>query len=398
MSILQTTKDNITKAAVKLGWDSAMTDTFLEPEQEHRATLEVAGKSYEAFRVQHNSKLGPYKGGIRFAPEVDADTVHALAALMSLKTAAVGLPLGGGKGGVVVDPHGLSEQELEELAREYVRTFAEHLGPYIDVPAPDMNTSAREIDWMADEYAQISGDRTGAAFTGKSLEHGGSEGRVDSTGRGGVIVLDEIIKRAQMGGDKPLTVAVQGLGNVGFYFAKIAQERLPVKIVAVANHKHTVINDDGLSLAGIEFSRNVVNDLASSNETLPSEDILTLDVDVLVCAATNDVITAENVSLVKARTILELANGPVDGAAFDVLASRGTMIVPDILANAGGVTVSYLEWKQNLANEHWTEKEVHAALERIMTYATDQVLARAQTSHSTLREAVYAQALERMRG
>lgn len=403
MSIYKTTRDNIKKVAARVGLDESSAEKFLQPEHMHRTTITTHGGSYEAFRIQHSNKRGPYKGGIRFHDAVDEPTVTALATLMSLKTAAVDIPFGGGKGGIVFDPEGAEEGLIETVSREYVRAFTDKLGPSVDVPAPDMNTSAREIDWMVDEYSRLTGDETKASFTGKSLENGGSEGRVDGTGRGGVIVLEQVI-REHFSEDRPLTVAVQGLGNVGFYFSQIAEKQLPIRLVAVSNHLKTVAvdnfanNNESLSLDTRDFSRTVVDELAQDDRTvtLDRDNILSLDVDILVLAAINDTVTSDNASEVKASVVLELANGPVDYIAHEQLSKKGVLCVPDILANAGGVIVSYLEWQQNLEKTKLSESEVHDQLHDILTRAANTALLRARRDQLTLREAVYLQALERL--
>ena len=402
MGMLETAQHSITQAAKQLGVNEARLAQLISSEHEHDMQLEVEGEVLQAYRVQHNSQRGPYKGGIRFHPEVNIDEVRALATLMSFKTAAVNIPLGGGKGGVVYDPRTHSDSFNEAVSREYVRQLAEHIGPDKDVPAPDVNTNSQTIDWMVDEFSKLTGDTTRASFTGKSLDNGGSEGREAATGRGGVIALREYIA-AHPELSLPLTVAVQGIGNVGFFFAQIAEEQLPVRIVAVSNSRSTLQvkdfenNDKSLSLKGKKPSRNIIDELTST-ETVsgPSTDILTLDVDVLVFAALGDVLDETNQSIVKASILLELANGPIDSAAHDALAARGVVSLPDIIANAGGVIVSYLEWRQNLDGETWSEEKVNGELDRILSVATKDMIERAKVEKITLREAAFVIALERL--
>lgn len=402
MGMLETAQQSIRRAAEQLGIDEGRLEEILIAEQEHDLKLVVDGEELRAFRVQHSSARGPFKGGVRFHPEVDLDEVRALATLMSFKTAAVDIPLGGGKGGVAYDPRERDDSFNEKVAREYVRALAEHIGPSKDVPAPDVNTDGRIIDWMVDEFSKITGDETRASFTGKTLDNGGSAGREEATGRGGVIALREYIA-AHPELPTPLTVAVQGVGNVGFYFAQIAEEQLPVRIVAVSNSRKCVVvkdfahNDTKIEFAGKTFGRDVIFELESdATEECDVNDVLSLDVDVLVFAALGDVVTADNQADVKAKILLELANGPVDDAAHELLVNRDVVCVPDIVANAGGVIVSYLEWKQNLSGETWSEEQVNNELDRILTKATKDMIARAAADGTSLREAAFVIALERL--
>jgi glutamate dehydrogenase/leucine dehydrogenase len=397
--MLKTAQGHIRKTGVRLGLKAEQIAQLLEVEAAHEFEIVLEnGKTYQAYRMQHSSARGPYKGGIRFHPEVNRDEVQALATLMSFKTAAVNLPLGGGKGGVVVDPKTLTESELEELARKYVRYLAEHIGPDKDVPAPDVNTNPKIIDWMVEEYASITGDKTNATFTGKSLSHGGSEGRDAATGRGGVIVLRTLRELENLSG-KPLTFAVQGYGNVGTFFAEVAEAEHPEwKLVAATDSSGGVCDFSGLSaekLSTWKFDKNALKDFGVGTK-ITNDELLALDVDVLILAALGGVVTNENVSKIKARYILELANGPVDASAEEALAQQGTTVVPDILANAGGVIVSYLEWVQNLAGEHWDLERVNNELNQYLTTATKDIVKRAQKDETDLKEAAFAVATERI--
>ena len=388
--------DMITRAADGLKLDQEQTNGLLKLDHLHKATITTDTATYEAFRFQHSDKRGPYKGGIRFHPQVNEDEVKALATLMSIKSAAVDIPMGGGKGGVVIDAKNTDIAELEAVAREFVREFHEHIGPNQDVPAPDVNTDSRIIDWMVDEYEQLTGDTTKASFTGKSLENGGSEGRTAATGRGGMIALREYCEARGLA-TNGLRVAVQGIGNVGFYFAQLAQKELGVRIVAVSNSSSTLYKADGFDFADMEFSRGVADDLKQVADTVSSPDeILSADADVLVLAALEDAVNGDNQSDIHARTVLELANGPLDTAALDGLESRGIHVVPDVIANAGGVIVSYLEWKQNMEGEHWSEQQVNAELERIMAAAMQSALGRVEHDVVSLKDAAFRIALERL--
>lgn len=388
--------DMISRAATRLGLDEATKNGLLKLDHEHTATITTPFGIFPAFRMQHSNRRGPYKGGIRFHPDVDHDEVKALATLMSIKAAAVDIPLGGGKGGVVIQPRDYTAAQLEEVARGYVRAFHARLGSHTDVPAPDVNTDAQAMDWMVDEYERLSGDTTKASFTGKSLTNGGSEGRTAATGRGGMLALREYCQRQGID-TQGLRVAVQGLGNVGFYFAQAAQAELGVRIVAVASSRQTLLCDKGFDLRAMTFSRSAVEELAQQvTRTLPVEAVLAAEADVMVLAAMENAVTAKNQHVLHAATVLELANGPVDTSALDALEARGVTVIPDVIANAGGVIVSYLEWRQNLAGEHWPERRVNDELERIMTAAVVACQTRATQDNSTLKEAAFALALERL--
>jgi len=273
-----------------------------------------------------------------------------------------------------------------------VRALKDHIGPDIDSPAPDVNTNAEIMDWMVDEYEQLTGETTKATFTGKSLHNGGSEGRLAATGRGGVIALREYLKANDID-SRGLTVAVQGIGNVGYWFARIAQEELGVKVVAFANDHRMLRKPDGYDFTGTE-QKDIMEQLGGEEDT--SENILYEEVDVMVLAAIEDVVTLENQGKLNCDHILELANGPIGDDALEVLEARGIAVIPDVVANAGGVIVSYLEWLQNKQSEHWTEEKVNTELDRIMTEAVDAVVARAKSEGSSLKEAAFLIALERL--
>jgi glutamate dehydrogenase len=392
-SMLATAQASIRQAAQGLGYDEATIEAFLEPEHEHAITVRAGGKEYPAYRVQHNSKLGPHKGGIRFHPNVSLDEVRALATLMSLKTAAVGLALGGGKGGIVVDPRALTEAELEELSRDYARQLAPHIGSAKDIPAPDVNTNGKIIDWMVDELGKTTGKKDLASFTGKSMANGGSEGREAATGRGGVIVLAEYLK-AQGMLEKPLTVALQGYGNVGYFFAKILHELYPnLKLIAIANSKRTWLQEDGIDASIVTDPTSLVG-----ATQLDSGAIVGVQADILVLAALENAINGTNAKEVQAKIIVELANGPITKEAETVLLQDGFAILPDVVANAGGVIVSYLEWQQNLKDEHWTEAQVNLELEHLLVPATEQMLKRASENNVSFKQAAFELALIRLLG
>jgi len=400
--MLDTAHKTILEAGRLLGLKKSDIEFLLKAEAEHVFKITMnSGKSLKAYRIQHNSALGPYKGGIRFHPEVELDEVRALATLMSLKTAAVGLPLGGGKGGVAVNPKELSKAELEELARKYAAHMAPHIGPDKDVPAPDVNTNATVIDWMVDEFEQITGDTSKASFTGKSLEKGGSQGRTAATGRGGVIALRELLKLQGIDRDT-LTVAVQGFGNVGSYFGTIAETEHPNwKLIAATDSSGGLYYEAGLSARDVDDFKQKQGRLYEyelpAATHITNEDLVATQADVLVLAALGDVITEKNMDKVQADIILELANGPVNDEAHRYLSEKGVLIVPDVLANAGGVIVSYLEWVQNKKDEQWSEARVNEELEEYLTTAMADAYEFAQTHEVSLKEAAFAIAIERIR-
>ena len=353
MNMLESAEELMKRAASRLGWSDEQINDLITPEAEHHFEVTVDDITHQAYRIQHNSKRGPYKGGIRFHPHVDKSEVRALATLMSVKSAAVDIPMGGGKGGVAFDPRVYDDAHIEKVSRAYVRALETHIGPDIDVPAPDVNTDGAIIDWMVDEYEQLTGDTSKASFTGKTLTNGGSEGRVEATGRGGVIALREYCKANNIDTNE-ITVAIQGVGNVGFYFAQIAERELGVKVVAVANSRKMVVDPEGISFVNKTFSRGVIDELGFAAGE--SDDIIGVECDVLVLAALGEVINDDNQAEVKASAVLELANGPVDDEALIALESRDVAVIPDVIANAGGVIVSYLEWKQNRVREHWSRR------------------------------------------
>ncbi|MDO8265825.1 MAG: Glu/Leu/Phe/Val dehydrogenase [Candidatus Saccharibacteria bacterium] len=397
--MLQSAHQMIKRVGSRMGLTEEEISQLIKTDNEHEFDIELStGKKFKGYRIQHNNKRGPYKGGIRFHPEVNKDEVRALATLMSFKTAAIGLPLGGGKGGVAVNPRDLNDAELEELSRLFVRKLQDHIGPDKDVPAPDVNTDGRVIDWMVDEYEIQSGDKTKASFTGKSLQNGGSEGREAATGRGGVIVLRELLKKLNLD-NKEITYALQGFGNVGSFFGLIAEQEFNNwKMLAATDSSGGVFDRKGLSSNDIEKYKKKRGKLNSFSQgiVISNDELIKQDVDVLVLAALGDAVTKENAHLVKAKIVLELANGPVNEDAYKQLTDRGIIVVPDILANAGGVSVSYLEWVQNKKNEHWSEEKVNKLLDEYMTNATDDIYTVSEKENVTLKEAAFEVAIGRL--
>jgi glutamate dehydrogenase/leucine dehydrogenase len=399
--MLDTAQNLIRRAGKQLNLSDEDIEQILKINAEHIFEIKLSsGTSLQAYRVQHNNKLGPYKGGIRFHPAVDLDEVRALATLMSMKTAAVGLPLGGGKGGVAVDPRTLSRQELEELSRKYVQHLYPHIGPDKDVPAPDVNTNATIMDWMVDEYAKVSGDTTKASFTGKSVTNGGSLGRDAATGRGGVIALSELLKAKGLA-SKELAYAILGFGNVGSFFATVAASTFPQwRLVAAGDSTAAILDNAGLDamqLSKLKAGGGRFLDWMQAKQ-ITNDALIGLPVDVLVLAALENAITKDNMANVKAKIIVEMANGPIDETAHDYLSSKGVIILPDIISNSGGVVVSYLEWVQNRRGENWDERKVNSNLKRYLTEAVVGILSVSKEMQVDLTEAAFIQAIRRLNG
>lgn len=353
-------------------------------------------KVFIGYRAQYNDARGPFKGGIRFHPSVTADEVKALSAWMVLKTAVVNIPLGGSKGGVAVDPKKLSDRELESLSRAYIRAFFPFISPDIDVPAPDVSTDQRVMGWMLDEYESIAGAHAPGIITGKPLSIGGSKVREYATARGAFCVIEKAAEFWHL--SKSATVAIQGFGNSGSFLASILSSA-GYKVVAVADSKSTVYKNDGLNIAEIIDHKRTTGTLEKclyGCEEMPSAAVLSVPADILVPAALEDVIHSGNVKDVKARLIVEVANGPVTPEAEKILFEKGIIIVPDVLANAGGVTVSYFEQAQNAVNYFWEEKDVLNKLNYTMKVAFDAVREEMENYNVTMRMGAYALAVKRI--
>ena len=358
---------------------------------------------FEAYRCHYSSLLGPCKGGIRFHSNVSQDEVQALALWMTIKCAVVDLPFGGGKGGVIVDPKKLSRMELERLSRGYMRVMADFVGPDKDIPAPDVYTNARIMGWMRDEYEVIKREKQAAVITGKPLYMGGSQGREEATGRGAFLVT-EFLRNKEGRAAEDITVAIQGFGNAGYNIAKMLQDA-GYKIVAVSDSRGAIYSADGLDVEKVKQNKDKHKTLKTEycegsvcegqNELVIShEEMLSLDVDLLVPAALENAITIDNVKKIKARWITEVANGPISPEADVILHNKGTVIVPDVLANAGGVIVSYFEWVQNRSGYPWTLEEVNERLEEKMRSTFEEMwLYQHQSDGCSLRLAAYAKAL-----
>jgi glutamate dehydrogenase/leucine dehydrogenase len=359
------------------------------------------GKTQEfaAYRSQHNNARGPYKGGIRYHQDVSLEEVKALSTWMTWKCATTGIPYGGGKGGIVVDPTKLSMRELEDLSREYAKLIADHIGPWMDVPAPDVNTNGQIMAWMVDEWQQIMTkkgmvmENPLATFTGKPLELGGSEGREEATGLGGVFILEQLAEKLKLKPDQT-TIAIQGFGNVGYWFALHAADR-GYKVVAVSGSRGGIYNTAGLDPRGVMAEKAKTGKLAGGMD-ISNADLLELDVDILVPAALENVITAENAPRIKAKAIIEMANGPVTPEADQILEKNKVLLIPDVLANAGGVTTSYFEWVQNLHGYSWGHAEVISKLEPLMVAAFASMWRQKETAHVSGRMATYMSAVKRV--
>lgn len=355
-------------------------------------------RTYQGYRVQHNDVRGPYKGGIRFHPNVDIDEVKALAFWMSIKTAVLDVPFGGAKGGIAVNPKELSKSELERISRGYVRAFYDIIGPKQDIPAPDVYTNSQIMAWMMDEYSTVSGCHEPGSFTGKPLELGGSIDRDTATAQGGIYVLEEALQY-YLPKKKQYMVAIQGFGNAG----SVAAELLyyfdnKYKIVAVSDSKGGVFDARGLDIPFTVAYKKENGTLEGYDKAkrITNEDLLTLDVDILIPAAFEDTITSKNATKVKAKIILELANGPVTSEAEKVLLKNGSVILPDILANAGGVTVSYFEWVQNNSGLYWDSAEIQKRLSAKMSTALRSVRDLSLEYKTDLRTAAYLLAISRI--
>ena len=351
---------------------------------------------FEGYRVEYNNALGPYKGGIRYHPDTEINEVKALAFWMALKCAAVGIPMGGGKGGITVDPKKLSKDELERLSRGWVQKFSDILGPLKDVPAPDVNTTAEIMAWMADEFQKITGDKSGAVITGKPVGQGGSLGRDTATAQGGFYAFEAL--KSHLGLADSCSVAIQGFGNAGANAASI-WHKAGHKIIAVSDSKGGILDLNGLDIPALLKFKQETGYVAgfSGSQDITNEQLLTIDCDLLIPAALENVITKENAADIKSKVILELANGPITSAADDILFKRGITVVPDILANSGGVTVSYFEWDQNLKNERWTEREVLDKLRPIMESSARDIFLLAKDFNIDLGLGAFMIALERIR-
>ncbi|MEK7672726.1 MAG: Glu/Leu/Phe/Val dehydrogenase [Patescibacteria group bacterium] len=415
MSLFENTLKQIEKAAALMNLNAEIKAILSVPQRIVEVSLPVrmddgSLKIFTGFRIQHNNACGPYKGGFRYHPQVDMGEVKALSAWMSIKCSVVGIPLGGGKGGVIVDPKQLSEGELERLTRQYVRMVEPVIGPDRDVPAPDVNTNSKMMDWFADEYSKIKGKDLRGVVTGKTLAAGGSKGRDQATAQGGVYVLDEYSAENNL---KPenTKVVIQGFGNAGGVAAKLLAAK-GYEIIGASDSQGGIVCTKGIdpaSLLKCKTENLSVNNCdvyvaelqgmeGATCKKVSNEELLETECDILILAALENQVHAQNADRIKAKIIIELANGPVTPEADEILAQRGIIVMPDILANAGGVTVSYFEMLQNADNNYWSEEDVNAKLKDIMVKAWKEVSENGKKYKCTLREAAFITSLSRIEG
>ena len=390
------------KAAKVINLDKQALNILKEPMQILQVRIPVKmddGRTevFTGFRVHYNNARGPVKGGIRFHPEESLSTVKALAAWMTWKTAIIDIPLGGAKGGIICDTKKLSAGELERLSRAYVRALGEYIGPEVDVPAPDVYTTPQIMAWMMDEYENIVRRSAPGVITGKPLELGGSLGRGDATAKGGMYVLREGAKKLGLDLSKA-TVAIQGFGNAGQFALKLVQEHFHSKVVAVSDTKSGIYSEKGINFDALVEHKKKTGSVANfpGSKNITNEELLELKVDVLIPAAIENQLTAKNADKVKAKIILELANGPTTPDADEIFFKKKIMLLPDFLANSGGVTVSYFEWVQNVGGYYWDLDEVYSRLDKKMTKATKEVLDAAEKYKIDTRTAAYTISIKRV--
>lgn len=395
----------VKKACDALGEDPAVFELLKEPQRIIEISIPVkmddgTVRTFKGYRSAHNDAVGPYKGGIRFHPNVNADEVKALSIWMSIKCQVTGIPYGGGKGGITVDPSELSKRELEQLSRGWVRGMYRYLGEKLDIPAPDVNTNGQIMAWMQDEYNKIAGEQTIGVFTGKPLTYGGSQGRNEATGFGVAVVTRETLKALGMEMSKS-TFAVQGFGNVGKYTVKNII-KLGGKVVAVAEFEKgkgafAVYKAEGFTFEELETAKAAgsLTKVPGSKE-LTMDEFWSLEVDAINPCALENAIQAHEAELIKAKVIGEGANGPITLEADEILYKKGVTVAPDILANAGGVTVSYFEWVQNLYGYYWTEKEVEEKEERAMVDAFNGIWEMKVAKNVSFRQATYMKSIKRI--
>lgn len=391
------------KAAGVMGISEEDYLTFKYPERELKVALPVrmddgSLKVFEGFRIQHSTLRGPAKGGVRYHQNVNVDEVRALSAWMTFKCAVAAIPYGGGKGGIVCRPREMSKGELERLTRTYIDKISAIISPNTDIPAPDVGTNAQTMDWMVDEYSKLKGESVYGIVTGKSIEIGGSKGRNEATGRGVCFVTLEMMKKYNM---KPedCKIVIQGLGNVGSISAKLLAEE-GAKIIAVSDVSCAIYNENGLDISGIykylDSGKNLLDGYTGDCKRITNAELLELPCDILIPAALENQITAENADRIKAKIVIEAANGPTSVEADEILNKKGVKVLPDILSNSGGVIVSYFEWVQNLQNFYWEEDDVNAKLKRQIVGAFNDVFDAREKYDCTFRVAAYIVALNRL--
>jgi len=398
------------ETANKLGLKQSLIDELKEPNFLSKFQVPVLmdngeTKVFTAFRSQHNNVFGPYKGGIRFYENVSEEEIKTLSMLMTWKCSLAGIPFGGGKGGVIVNPRDLSEKELENLSRGYVKKLFTLIGPHKDVPAPDMNTNSQIMAWMVDEYSKLSGEESSAAFTGKSLDMNGLKGRNEATGYGGVVILEKLKEVLNLKPEET-TVAIQGFGNVGFHFAKFAFEK-GYKVIALSEYGGGIYLEKGFNPDKVSECRSQKGQISGcycngsvcdvqEGKTITNEELLEIKVDVLVPAAIENVINSENVSNIQAKYIIAMANNPITKDAQRVLEERGIIVAPDFLSNSGGVVASYFEWLQAIEGEVWEKQRTFDGLIEILGKAFDEVWNLSKEKEISLNKAAYILAVSRI--
>ena len=410
MNVFEDAVQRVVQIGAEAGVSPETIDSLLHPRECLMASLPVrmddgSTRYFQSYRCRYNWSLGPTKGGIRFHPQVSLEEVQALALWMTIKCAVANLPYGGAKGGVIVDPKQLSPLELERLSRAYMRAMADVVGPDRDIPAPDVYTNARIMGWMVDEYEAIHRRRAPAVITGKPIGLGGSHGREEATGRGAFIVIQELAKQIGLA-PANTRVALQGFGNAGYHVARLLDEA-GYRIVAVSDSKGGILSEEGFDIESLYQHKQETRELRGvycegsvcelvDHQKITNQELLELDVDMLIPAALEGVITPDNVERVKAPIIVEVANGPLSGGVDSILEARGTRVVPDVLANAGGVTVSYFEWVQNKQGYPWTLDQVRARLQDVLSTAFGEIWNVHQDEKRSLRGAAYAIAMRRI--
>ncbi|MED3797564.1 MULTISPECIES: Glu/Leu/Phe/Val family dehydrogenase [Lysinibacillus] len=393
LNLFTSTQDVIQDALNKLGYDEAMYELLKEPLRMLQVRIPVkmddgTTKVFTGYRAQHNDAVGPTKGGVRFHPQVSEEEVKALSMWMTLKCGIVDLPYGGGKGGVICDPRQMSMGEIERLSRGYVRAVSQIVGPTKDIPAPDVFTNAQIMAWMMDEYSRMDEFNSPGFITGKPLVLGGSQGRDRATAQGVTIVIEEAAKKRGID-IKGARVVIQGFGNAGSFLAKFMHD-LGAKVIGISDAYGALHDPEGLDIDYLLDRRDSFGTVTTLFEnTISNKELLELDCDILVPAAIENQITADNAHNVKASIVVEAANGPTTAEATKILTERGILLVPDVLASAGGVTVSYFEWVQNNQGYYWTEEEVEERLYKKMVEAFDNVYTTATTRNINMRLAAY---------
>ncbi|MGE7094065.1 Glu/Leu/Phe/Val family dehydrogenase [Lysinibacillus sp. NPDC048646] len=393
LNLFTSTQDVIQDALNKLGYDEAMYELLKEPLRMLQVRIPVkmddgTTKVFTGYRAQHNDAVGPTKGGVRFHPAVSEEEVKALSMWMTLKCGIVDLPYGGGKGGVICDPRQMSMGEIERLSRGYVRAVSQIVGPTKDIPAPDVFTNAQIMAWMMDEYSRMDEFNSPGFITGKPLVLGGSQGRDRATAQGVTIVIEEAAKKRGID-IKGARIVIQGFGNAGSFLAKFMHD-LGAKVIGISDAYGALHDPEGLDIDYLLDRRDSFGTVTTLFEnTISNKELLELDCDILVPAAIENQITADNAHNIKANIVVEAANGPTTSEATRILTERGILLVPDVLASAGGVTVSYFEWVQNNQGYYWTEEEVEERLYKKMVEAFDNVYTTATTRNINMRLAAY---------